>query len=67
MLYFSKEFRSFHTGDMGSVGQMASKLLAVKFLVLKKKSAASAMPAEVLASTFSPGSSPPVGELFSKV
>ena len=32
-------FRHFHTGDTGSVGQRASKLLAVKVGGLKKKSA----------------------------
>ena len=29
-LYFGKGFRSFYTGNIGSVGQKASKLLAVK-------------------------------------
>ena len=41
---------------MGSVGQRATKLLAVKVGVLKKKSAASAIPTEVYASAFGPGS-----------
>ena len=30
MPHFGKRFRFFHTGNIGSVGQMASKLLAVK-------------------------------------
>ena len=40
---------------MGSVDQRALKLLAVKFGVIKKKSAALAFMAEVFASTFGPG------------
>ena len=40
---------------MKSVSQWASKLLAVKFEVLKKKSAISAMSAEVCASAIGPG------------
>ena len=66
MLYFGKRFRSFHTGNVESVGQRALKLLAVKVGVLKKKSAASAIPAEVCASAFGPGLSPPEVESFSK-
>ena len=34
-----KGFRAFHTVNIGSVGQRASKSLAVKFGVLNKKSA----------------------------
>ena len=56
MLYFGKGFRSFHKGNIGFVGQRASKLLAVKVGVLKKKSAALAIPAELCASAFGPGS-----------
>ena len=56
MLYFGKGFNYFHTNNIGSVGQRASKLLAVKVEVLKKKSATSAIPAEVCASAISPGS-----------
>ena len=41
-------------------------MLAVKFGVLKKKSAISAIPAEVCASAFGPGSSPPGVKSFSK-
>ena len=68
MVYISKGFRSFHTGNLGSVGQRASTLLAVKVGVLKKKSAATAIPAELCASAFSPGSSSwgPGVESFSK-
>ena len=51
---------------MRSVGQRASKLLVVKVGVLKKKSAALAIPAELSASAFGPGSSPPVVKSFSK-
>ena len=51
---------------MGSLDYRAAKLLAFKFEVLKKKSATSAIPAEVCASPFSPGSSPPRVESFSK-
>ena len=40
MLYFKKGFRSFNAENLGSVGQRAAKLLAVKVGVLKKKSAA---------------------------
>ena len=47
MLYFGKKLISFYTGDIGSIGQRASNLLAVKVGVLKKKSAASAIPAEL--------------------
>ena len=59
-------FRSFNAENFGSVGQRATKLLAVKFGVLKKKSAALAIPAEVCASTFGPGSIPGKVESFSK-
>ena len=38
MLYFGEGFRSIHTGNIGSVGQRASKLLAGKVGILKKKS-----------------------------
>ena len=51
---------------MGSVGQKAAKLLAVKFGVLKKKSAASAIPPKVCASAFGPGSSTSSVKSFSK-
>ena len=65
MLYFGKGFRSFHTDNIGSVGQRTSKLLAVKVGVLKKKSAALAIPAELCASEFGPDSSLPGVESFS--
>ena len=37
MLYFGKGLRFFHEGNIGSVGQRASKLQAVKVGGLKKK------------------------------
>ena len=46
MLYFGKGFRSFHTGNMGSLGQRASKLK----LEFSRKSAASDISAELCAS-----------------
>ena len=52
-------FRSLNAENFGSVGQRAAKLLAVKVGLLKKKSAASAIPAEVCASAISPGSRTP--------
>ena len=42
-----KRFRSLNAKNLGFVGQRAGKLLAVKVKVLKKKSAALAIPAEV--------------------
>ena len=63
---FWKRSRSFHTGIVGSVGLRASKLLAVKVGVLKKQSAASAIPAKLCARAFSPSSSSPGVESFSK-
>ena len=51
---------------MGSVGQRTAKLLAFKVGVLKKKSAASAISAEVCASAFGPGSNPGAVKSFSK-
>ena len=38
-MYFGKRIRSFYARQMGSVGQRASKLLAVKVGDFKKKSA----------------------------
>ena len=64
--YFGKGFRSFHTGNIGSVDQRAAKLLAVKVGVLKKKFAISAIPAEVCANAFSLGSSTPRVKSFLK-
>ena len=49
LLYFGKGFRSFNAGNIGSVGQRASKLLAVKVGGLKKNSAALAIAAELFA------------------
>ena len=59
-------FRSFNAENLGSVGQRAAKLLAVKVGVLKKKSAASAITANACAIAFSPGSNPGAVESFSK-
>ena len=58
-----KRLRSFNNENLGSVGQRAAKLLVVKVGVLKKKSATSAIPPELCAITFGPGSIP--GELKS--
>ena len=49
-----------------SVGQRAAKLLAVKVGVLKKKSAASAIPPELSAIAFGLGSNPGPLQSFSK-
>ena len=66
MQYFRKGFRNFHAGNIGSVSQRTSKLLVVKVGVLKRKSAASAIPPELCASVFGPGSRTPGIESFSK-
>ena len=66
MTHFDKRFRSFNSRNFKSVGQRAAKLLAVKVRVLKKKSAASAIPADLCASAFGPGSNPGAVESFSK-
>ena len=39
LVCFFKKFRPFNAENLGSVGQRAAKLLAVKVGVLKKKSA----------------------------
>ena len=59
-------FRSFNAENLGSVGQRAAKLLAVKVGVLKKKSAASAIPANACAIAFGLGSMPSPFQSFSK-
>ena len=51
---------------MGSVDQRAAKLLAFKVGVLKKKSAALAITAEVCVSTFGPDLSLPGVKSFSE-
>ena len=51
-------FRSFDAKNVGSVVQRTTKLLAVKVGLLKKKSAASAIPGNMCASAFGPGSNP---------
>ena len=66
MTYFEKGFRSFHTGSMESIGQRATKLPALKVGGLKKKSAASAIPANTCAIAFGLGSNPGAVESFSK-
>ena len=53
-------------GNIGSLGQRAARLLAVKFGGLKKKSVTSSITAEVCASMFGPGLSAPGFESFSK-
>ena len=59
-------FRSFNAENLGSVGQRAAKLLAAKVGALKKKFAALAIPPELCAITFGPGSIPSKVESFSK-
>ena len=51
-----KGFRSFNAENLGFVDQRAAKLLAAKVGVLKKKSAASAIPAKACANAFGLGS-----------
>ena len=65
-MYFFKRFRSFIAENLRSVGQRTTKLLAVKFGILKKKSATSAISAKVCASAIGLGSSLSGVELFSK-
>ena len=62
MLYFGKRIRSFYARKIGSVGQRASKLLAVKVGGLKKKSA-NRLPA--LLELLNPDSTAPRVEPFS--
>ena len=66
MIHFEKRFRSLNARNFVYVGQRAAKLLAVKVGVLKKKSAISAIQAEVCASAFGPGLSTPRVKSFSK-
>ena len=65
-MYFFKRFRCLNAEKLGYVGQRAAKLLAVKVGVLKKKSAASAIPPKLYAIAFGPGSSWPRVKSFSK-
>ena len=44
LIYIGRRFKSFHKSNTGSVGQRASKLLAVKVGCLKKKSANRPLP-----------------------
>ncbi len=66
MCTIKKGLRSFDDKNLRSVDQRASKLLAVKVGILKKKSAPSAIPAELCASMIGPESSSSGVELFSK-
>ena len=59
LVCFFKRFRSFNAKNLRSVGQRAAKLLAFKVGLLKKKSAALAIPAEVCGSAFGLSSSLP--------
>ena len=47
LIYFGKGFRSFQKANTGSFGQRTAKLLAVKVVGLKKKSANNAFTAKV--------------------
>ena len=61
-----KRFRSFNAKNLGFIDQRNAKLLTAKFGVLKKKSAALAIPPKVCARAFGPGSSIPRIKSFSK-
>ena len=63
---FFKRCRSFNDVNMESLDKRASKLLAVRFGSLKKKSATLAFSAEECASVFDPDSSTSKVESFSK-
>ena len=65
-LMFFKRFRSYIAVNMKSVGQRALKLLAAKVGVLKKNSAALAIPAKLCASAIGLGSRSSGVESFSK-
>ena len=65
MFYFERGFRSFHTGSIGSIGQRATKLPALKVGGLKKMSASLAITADAFVSAISPGSSGTGVESFS--
>ena len=60
-----KRFRTLIPKNLGSVDQRVLKLLAIKVGVLKKKSAALAIPPELCASVIGPGSSSSGVESFS--
>ena len=64
--YGHQNFDCLNAENLGSVSQRAAKLLAVKVGVLKKKSAASAIPLILCAIAFGPGSSWPGVKSFSK-
>ena len=63
MIKLSNGFRTFHTINMGSVGQRAAKLLAVNVKGLKKKVY---HPALALLEPVDPGLIPGEVKLFSK-
>ena len=65
-MQYEKKSRSFNAKNFGSVCQRAAKLLAFKVGVLKKKSAASAIPPELCAIAFGPGANWLGVESFSK-
>ena len=67
MTQFKKRFRSFNAKNFGSVEQRAANVLVVKFGVLKKNSATSAIPADLCAIAFGPGSIPGELKSFSKI
>ena len=59
LTYFEKRFRSFNAGDdMGSVGQRATKLLAVKVGVSRKSLPAGPGPSQPVCLGSIPGPSP---------
>ena len=61
---FFKRFRSLNAKNLGSVGQRAPKLPAVKVGSLKKKSAAAAIPGKLCAIVFDQDSSLPGSDHF---
>ena len=54
-------------GDVEFLSQTAAKLLAVKFGVLKKKSAASAIPPKIVCNRMRPGFDPGRARIIFKV
>ena len=66
LMYIERGLRSFHTGNIGSVGQRATKLLAFKVKGLPKKSATPVITAEVCASAIGSGLTLTGGESFQK-
>ena len=62
LIYFEEGFRSFHTFDIGSVGQRSAKLLVSKVEISKKVCTL----AQVEPHVFGMGSTPTGSESFSK-